>query len=263
MIDKALYSSDGEVPTYLDIQAETGITKHMGGYQATDALYDLCHLKQAQRVLDVGCGIGAGPVYIARRFGCRVMAVDISAKMISWSKQRAIREGFADLIDFREADVCDLPFKENGFDAVIVESVLAFVEDKKNAIKELIRVTKPGGYIGLNESYWLQEPPEGLIACGHSIAPAIITEADWRALWENSGLEDFVVQQYQVDAKKELRDRIKWIGWRSILPGWGRIVRLLLTKPEWRTAVKEQLDPPVELVELLGYGLFTGRKPQK
>jgi len=262
MTDKVLYSSGGEIPTYLDIQAETGITKHMGGYNATDALYDLCHLEHAQRVLDVGCGIGVGPVYITRRFGCQVVAVDISAKMISWSKKRALREGVADLINFRQADVCELPFNENEFDASIVESVLAFVENKNLAIQELIRVTKPGGFIGLNESYWLQEPPERLIAYGHSIAPAIITEADWRALWENSGLEEAVFQQYRVDARQELRDRIKWIGWGSLLPGWGRIIKFLLTKPGWRNAVKEQLDPPAELVELLGYGLFAGRKPQ-
>ena len=258
-----IYTLGDEVPTYLDIQAQTGITKHMGGYPATDTLYGFCHLEQAQQVLDMGCGIGIGPTYIAKRFGCYVTAVDISEKMLSWARQRAFREGVADHISFRKADVRHLPFEKDHFDAVIVESVLAFVEDKKAAIQELIRVTKPGGYIGLNETYWTQEPPGELLRYSHSVAPAIITEAEWRTIWEDSNLEECIIQTYQLDAKQEVRDRLKWIGWRSILPGWGRALKLLLTKPGWRKAVKEQFNTPPEIVKLLGYGLFVGRKPRK
>ena len=139
--------------TYLDFQAEVGITKHVGGFAATDELLSLCHIADANEVLNVGCGIGVGVAYIARKFGCHVVGVDISEKMIEWSRLRAREEKVDDKVEFHVANVLDLPFGDDRFDAVIVESVLAFVDDKACAIRECIRVTKPGGYVGLNEFF--------------------------------------------------------------------------------------------------------------
>ncbi len=124
---KSVYSSGEGKPTYLDVQATVGITKHMGGYTATNEMHKMCHLERAQEVLDVGCGIGVGPAYVAKKYGCRVMAVDVSDDMLKWSQQRAEREGVIDRITFRKADIGTLPFEDNRFDAVMVESVLFFV----------------------------------------------------------------------------------------------------------------------------------------
>jgi ubiquinone/menaquinone biosynthesis C-methylase UbiE len=162
---------------YLDLQAEVGITKHVGGFAATDELLSLCHIEDAKEVLNVGCGISVGVAYIARKFGCRVVGVDISEKMIEWSRLRAREEKTEDKVEFRVADVLALPFEADRFDAVIVESVLAFVEDKPRAIRECIRVTKPGGYAGLNESFWTKEPsPEMIALVQDSVGSSIPTE---------------------------------------------------------------------------------------
>jgi hypothetical protein len=67
---------------FFDMQANVGITKHNGGFEATKELLSLCHIEAAQDVLDVGCGIGVGPAYIAKSYPCRVVGVDISEKMI-------------------------------------------------------------------------------------------------------------------------------------------------------------------------------------
>jgi SAM-dependent methyltransferase len=258
-----MYTTGDAEPTYLDIQAEVGISKHMGGYAATDILHCLCCLEEAQEVLEVGCGIGVGPSYIVKEFGCRVVAVDISEKMLSWARQRARREGAVDRITFRQADIRELPFDDDRFDAVIVESVLAFIEDKEATIRELIRVTRPGGYVGLNESYWTQEPPAEILAQTIYLGSAIISEAEWRAIWETIGLEARMIETFDLEAGQEVRDRIGWVGWRSILPAWGRVIRLLLSNPRARDALKQQLDPPAEMINTMGYGLFVGRKPQE
>jgi ubiquinone/menaquinone biosynthesis C-methylase UbiE len=254
-----IYTTGDAEPTYLDIQAEVGITKHMGGFEATDRLHRLCHLDEAQEVLEVGCGIGVGPAYIAKRFDCRVVAVDISEKMLSWARQRARREGVVDRITFRQADIRGLPFD----DAVIAESVLAFVEDKEAAIRELIRVTQPGGFVGLNESYWIREPSAELLSQSIHIGSAIITEAEWRAIWEAMPLEERTIEAFSLEAKQEVQDRIGWVGCRSVLPAWGRVIKLLLSNPRAREALKQQLGTPAEMINAMGYGLFVGRKPQK
>lgn len=56
-----------------------------------------------------------------------------------------------DGVEFRVADVQDLPFEADLFDAVIGESVIAFPENENEAVGECVRVTKPGGYVGFNE----------------------------------------------------------------------------------------------------------------
>ena len=153
--------------TYLDMQAYVGITKHIGGRAATDELLALCHIAQAREVLVVGCGIGVSCAYIAKKHGCRVVGVDISEKMIEWSHKRAHEERVEDKVEFRVADVLDLPFEADRFDAVLVESVIAFVDDKARAIRECVRVTRPGGYVGLNESFFTVPPTaEPARSCG-------------------------------------------------------------------------------------------------
>jgi len=121
-------------------------------------------------------------------------------------------------------------------------------------------VTKPGGYVGLNESYWIHQPPPDLLPESLSIGTAIITEGEWRAIWESTVLEERRIQDYRVEAKQEVRDRIKWVGWRSILPAWGRVLRLFLRNPGALASIKEQLGS-TGMMNQLGYALFVGRKP--
>ena len=95
--------SELETP-YFELQAMFGSTKHGGGLTATRELIELCHIDEGKYVLDVGCGVGLTPCYIAKRYGCRVVGVDISEKMIDRSNERAKREGVEDRVEFRVAD---------------------------------------------------------------------------------------------------------------------------------------------------------------
>jgi ubiquinone/menaquinone biosynthesis C-methylase UbiE len=254
-------SEKAQGTNYLDVQAAVGITKHMGGFAATDELLALCHIAEAQEVLYVGCGIGVGPAYIARRHGCRVVGVDISEQMIAWSRQRAREEQVEARVEFRAADVLDLPFEADRFDVVLGESVFVFVEDKPRAIRECARVTKPGGYVGLNEGFWIEQPsPEMVARVKTALGPAIPTLETWQALWEAAGLQERVVRIHQIDARAEIKGRLQWVGWRWAVRAWGRALRLYLTNPAVRQSIKEQLDIPLEAFQYVGYGLFVGKK---
>jgi len=246
---------------FFDMQAAVGITKHTGGFEATNELLSLCHIEDAQEVLNAGCGIGVGSTYIARKYGCHVVGVDISEKMIEWSRQRAREERVEAKVEFRTADVLDLPFEADRFDIVFCESVLIFVEDKAQAIRECVRVTKPGGYVGLNEGFWIKQPsPEMVARVKDALGPFIPTIETWQALWEASGLQDRVVRICQVDARTEVKSRIQWIGWRWLLRAWGRALHLYITNPAIRQSIKEMFDVPSEVFQYAGYGLFAGRK---
>ena len=124
---------------FLDLQALVGVTKHPGGFTATDELLALCHIDSAREVLNVGCGIGVAPAYVVKKHGCRVVGVDISEKMVEWSYQRAKEEHVEDKVEFRVADVLARPFEAGRFDVVFCESVLNFVPDKRRAIAECVK----------------------------------------------------------------------------------------------------------------------------
>jgi arsenite methyltransferase len=246
---------------YLDMQAYVGITKHIGGRAATDELLALCHIARAREVLVVGCGIGVSCAYIAKKHGCRVMGVDISEKMIEWSHKRAREERVEDKVEFRAADVLDLPFEDNRFDAVLVESVIAFVDDKARAIRECVRVTRPGGYVGLNESFFTVPPTAATSEIvRRELGVDIPLVQTWQALWDVSGLHNRVVNLHRIKARHEIRDRLQWIGARWTLEAFGRLFRLYLTQPAARQSLKAQFGSSAGSLSTMGYGIFVGRK---
>src|SRR5512136_1012353 len=100
---------------FLDMQADVGVTKHIGGFEATNELLSLCHIDDAREVLNVGCGIGVGSAYIARKHGCHVVGVDVSERMVKWSRRRAREEKVERKVEFRTADILDLPFEKDCF----------------------------------------------------------------------------------------------------------------------------------------------------
>ncbi len=256
--------------SFLDMQAYVGITKHIGGLPATRSLFDLCHVGEARETLEVGTGIGVGAVLAARASNERVVAVDASDRMIDWARMRAREEGVENRIEFRVADVLDLPFEADRFDAVFCESVLAFVAEKEKAIAELVRVTKPGGYVGLNEAFAIGEAtsPAGL-ELARQMGTDIVTLDAWRTLWDKSGLHDRVVRTYRIDPGREVRGRMRWIGFRWLLRGWARALRVYVTEPSLRPALQTQLGAAQTTREKageaaawasFGYGLFVGQK---
>jgi len=79
---------------YFDLQAEMGFTKHFGGLRATKELVELCHIDKDTYVLDVGCGVGMTTCYIAEHYGCRVVGVDLSERMINRANEKAKGGGY-------------------------------------------------------------------------------------------------------------------------------------------------------------------------
>jgi SAM-dependent methyltransferase len=153
---------------YFEIIAESGITKHGGSVQATRELVQMCHIDAGKYVLDVGCGVGATPSYLAKELGCRVMGVDLLDKMVEQARRRAKSEGVQDRTEFRVADARELPFEDDLFDAVITESVNIFFEDKEPAMRDSAAIwdkwTAPvgGKTQGKGQGWWRHTSGDGL-----------------------------------------------------------------------------------------------------
>ncbi|MFB0558946.1 MAG: class I SAM-dependent methyltransferase [Dehalococcoidales bacterium] len=250
---------------YFELQASWGMTKHMGGLKATRELVELCHINKGKYVLVVGCGVGITPCYLAKRYGCRVVGVDLSEKMIDRSKERAKREGVEDRVEFRIADAQNLPFEDALFDAVICESVNAFIENKQSAASEYVRVITPGGYVGLNECTWIKAPPPRLAEYLSRIMNAEFPTYNngWKELLEDSGLRETVARIYKTSALSQWINEVRQIEFLDFLSAWYRFFLLLIKSPACRRFAKDALTMPKSIFSLFqyfGYGIYVGRK---
>ncbi len=97
-------------------------------------------------VLDAACGQGRFARYFAKK-GCRVHALDINTKMLQIAKERAIREGVADHIEFFENDL--ETFTQNGrqYSLVTCMDALDHMDDLKLAVQNLASPLKSGGHL--------------------------------------------------------------------------------------------------------------------
>jgi ubiquinone/menaquinone biosynthesis C-methylase UbiE len=103
-------------------------------------------LLPGSRVLEVGCGAGFMAVALAQ-CGFRVQAIDTVEAMVELARQHAVERGANRDLSVDIGDVYALTFADDSFDLVIAAGVLPWLERVDLAIKEMARVTKPGGYI--------------------------------------------------------------------------------------------------------------------
>jgi SAM-dependent methyltransferase len=91
-----------------------------------------------RRILDVGCGIGT---YVRRfrQFSDDVHGIDVEADRVA--------EASRELPNIRQAAGESLPYPDNHFDVVFSNEVIEHVDDDRATAREMVRVTKPGGYV--------------------------------------------------------------------------------------------------------------------
>lgn len=241
--------------------ADVGFRRHfhLGGLEATKELIGLCHIGRDKYVLDVGYASGKTACYIAKECGSRVVGVDILDRMIGRAKERAESEGVEDRVEFRVADAQSLPFENNLYDVVVGEFTTGLLDDKRRGANEYLRVTKPGGYIGLNEATWTRTPPpEELVEHLSRIFGSkgeILTSDGWEELLVGAGLSDIVARTYRVKALSNRRDDL-----RDFLGVWHRDLYLYIRSSQFRRFVKEAMSVPEDFLEYFGYGIYVGRK---
>ncbi len=247
---------------YFEFIANLGMTKHYGSMEATRELVELCRIGNGKYVLDVGCGVGATPCYLAKIVDCRVMGVDLVDKMIEQSRERAKAEGVEDRVEFRVADARKLPFEDNLFDAVIMESVNIFFDDKSQAMREYIRVAKPGGYVGMTEMTWLKPPsPELEDTFKNMVYAQALDASGWKDLMEEAGLMDVVGSAHRIDIPLESKGRFERYGRWGIMKVMLKMLVMVFSDRRSRQFMKDGVGAvSKDFLDLVGYGVYAGRK---
>ena len=112
----------------------------------SENLCEAIDLVPGERVLDVACGSGNTAIAAARRF-TEVTGIDYVPDLLERGRERAEAERLE--IELMEGDAEQLPFEDESFDVVLSTFGVMFAPDQQRTADELLRVTRPGGRIGI------------------------------------------------------------------------------------------------------------------
>jgi len=233
---------------------------HPGGLTATSRLLGFCYIDKHSKVLDIGCGKGTTSVYLAQKYGCNVVGLDLSRDLVNKATSLTKRRGLENKVSYKVADALDMPFADNEFDVTITQAVLILVGDKKKAIQEAIRVTKPGGDVGWLELSWKKPPTKEFldgvsnVICAYCMLGVETFEA-WKGLFSEAGLAGLRATAYSQEFK----------GMRGMLAdegvaNAGKIMFRYLTNSRVRRRMKTMDKFFSQYDEYFGYGIYVGTK---
>ncbi|MEE9324529.1 MAG: class I SAM-dependent methyltransferase [Dehalococcoidia bacterium] len=237
-----------------------GESLHPGGLALTHRLVDKLNLGPGSKVLDIAAGWGSTGIDLAQRFGCRVVGLDLGKTSMETAHIEASRKGLDEKVSFVCGDAKMLPFPSHSFDAILCECSFSAFPMKELAAKEMWRVLRPGGVVGISDitkegalPQELQGPLSWMLCLGGAKSMQ-----GYKTSLEGAGFS-LVKTECHAEALLELIKVIQ--GKLSLVEGLGRLKMLHLDGLDVAKA-KTLLAVAAKSVEegLLGYDLLVGYK---
>jgi arsenite methyltransferase len=238
-----------------------GSAYHPGGTALTRRLLNAIGLQAGERLVDVASGLGTTSLLAAQDYGAIVDGVDLSEPNVKLASGAAVATDLADRATFHHGDAEALPLPDGGWDAVICECALCTFPDKATAAREMARVLRPGGRLGISDITADRDrlPTEltGIAAWVACVADARPVE-EYQRILGSAGLQVTLVERHTPALERMIRqiaarlDLLKMIA-RPKLEALG--VDFDQTGPlldAARAAVRDGV---------LGYVLITAEKP--
>ncbi len=115
------------------------------------------------RVLDIGAGYGGSARYLAKTYGCEVVALNLSEVENDRDRQMNREQGVDHLIEVVDASFEDLPYSDNAFDVVWSQDAILHSGARVKVLEEVARVLKPGGEFIFTDPMQTDNCPEGVL----------------------------------------------------------------------------------------------------
>jgi ubiquinone/menaquinone biosynthesis C-methylase UbiE len=176
-----------------------------GGIELYRQIALLTGMSSDDEVLDVACGRGVSLEYFVSEFDVHGSGVDADPALIELAEARTRKLGIADRLQFQTGRPGALPYRDEIFDITVGEVGLASHCDPQVAVRELVRVTKPGGFVVLVQLVWkapVDVERQRMLAEHLGARPRMVVE--WKRVLREAGVVDVHSEDWS-DAQTSFR----------------------------------------------------------
>jgi tocopherol O-methyltransferase len=192
--------------------------------QLTERMATLAEIKSGQQLVDIGCGMGASSIHLAKSRHCHCLGVTISPLQRRWAALSARWHGVSNQVEFRRADAEQLELAQQSVDVVWSVECTEHLFDKPRFFQRAASWVRPRGTIAI--CAWLAgDTADALCAqqvydvCEGFFCPSLGTSADYVQWLEQAGLQmehcldwtSQVSRTWEICRERVRRSRIRWI----------------------------------------------------
>lgn len=248
-----LGAPDSDGPSAVGLtRLSTRLSFPPGGEALYRSILRLLELSEDSEFLVVPCGRGRSALFVSESTGSAGAGADPDPVMVSVATDQVKAAGLAGQLHFEQAPLDELPYHDAIFDVSLGEIEMAAARDPDTAVRELVRVTKPGGTVVLIQLIWLQSVEEDRqreLVDRLGVRPLMLME--WKQMLREAGIVDLHVEDWSDSAASRSRP--------SVLGGLAELFtfqgRLRLLPRAWRRwgwkGVRALMSRERELRELL------------
>lgn len=240
-----------------------------GGVDLYRQIALLTEMSEGDEVLDVACGKGVSIEYFVRKYGVHGAGVEEDGRLVDEAEARARAEGLSAKLQFQVGRADSLPYRDAIFDVVVGEIGIAAHCEPADAVRELVRVTKPGGTVVLVQLIWkapVAEAQQRVLSDHLGVRPMILVE--WRRLLRDAGVTDIHTEGWS-DEETSFRPKVTkpFPDFAEIFSTWEKIAILRRAWARWgwrgvRTVLEREWEVHRLLSKerILGLDLLKGHK---
>ena len=241
-----------------------------GGRELYRQIALLTEMRSGSEVAVVGCGVGVTLEYFVREHGAHCFGVDFDSALVERARERVRTAELEEDLHVERSALDDLPFRNAQFDVVLGELGVTAHAQPEAAVRELVRVTKPGGRIALIQLVWkapVAAERRNVLSAHLGVRPLMLVE--WRRILRGEGIERLHTEDWS-DEETAFRPQIT-----KPFPDFAELFtfteKLGILRRAWqrwgltgvRTAVAREVEVHRLLTRerILGLDLLLGRKP--
>jgi tocopherol O-methyltransferase len=190
----------------------------------TERLAELAGISAGQNLMDIGCGMGASSIHLAKNVGCRCLGVTISPLQRRWASLAALRHGVRERVEFRCEDAEQIDLPANSLDVVWSVECTEHLFDKPRFFERAAKWLKPGGVMAIcawlaGDTADVDRRQQVQDVCEGFFCPSLGTAKDYTHWMEQAGLDiehciDWtarVSRTWEICEQRVRRSRVRWL----------------------------------------------------